>query len=123
MAALIVLSGTELQELVPLAGGSLTVGRLAGCDIQINDKRVSREHAKVWFDPIQRRYFIADLGSANGTTINGVRLKGEEMLSDGDQIRLGGVLVRFCAKTPTWDPTQSPAGHRYNGQELFSTKG
>lgn len=123
MAALIIAFQSECHELFPLAGGAVTIGRLAGCDIQIDDKRVSREHARVWFDPVQRRYLIADLGSANGTTVNGVRLRGEEMLSDGDEVRLGTMLVRFSAKTPTWDPSGSPGSRRLGGQELFSTKG
>jgi len=123
VAALIIASGSECHELFPLAGGSVTIGRLAGCDIQIDDKRVSREHARLWFDPVQRRYLIADLGSANGTSVNGVRLKGEELLADGDEIRLGTMMVRFSAKTPTWDPSGSPGSGRLSGQELFSTKG
>jgi len=69
------------------------VGRLPECDVQINSNMVSRKHAHV----VQRDsdYFVADLGSGNGTFLNGQKIEGDVRLKNGDRIKFGPVLFRF----------------------------
>ena len=80
---------------VPLGEDTVTVGRLSACTIPIQDPNVSRRHAEV--RPIRDHYVVVDLGSTNGTTVNGSRIHGETRLSDGDIISFGSTYVRFEA--------------------------
>ncbi|MGA5290152.1 protein kinase domain-containing protein [Streptomyces pseudogriseolus] len=73
------------------------VGRSADCGLRVpaDDRRVSRRHCAVDIDPPTAR--VRDLGSRNGTYVNGVRLPPDGSrpyeLADGDELRLGGVVV------------------------------
>jgi hypothetical protein len=74
----------------------VTLGRLPECELALADSNVSRKHAEV------RRgadgtWLVADLGSTNGTKVNGVRISGPRQLEDGDEITVGGTTVRFEA--------------------------
>jgi hypothetical protein len=79
---------------VVLGGEPVTIGRQAECDIVLDDTNVSRRHAEV------RRqgedYVLIDLGSTNGSKVNGARVK-VHPLADGDEIALGKSLLRFEA--------------------------
>jgi len=71
-------------------GKALSLGRETDNQIQLADERASRHHAR-----IERKgegFRILDLGSSNGTMLNGTRLAGPATLSPGDHIRIGGVL-------------------------------
>jgi hypothetical protein len=70
-----------------------TVGRLPECTITIDDGNVSREHARI--SPGRGSYIVTDLGSTNGTLVNGVRVQGEHPLADGDIVSFGSTHVRF----------------------------
>jgi len=71
----------------------VTIGRQSGCTITIRDTNVSREHAQLRRRP--NGWTIRDLGSTNGTKLNGVRVEGEQMLATGDVIMLGAMKVTF----------------------------
>src|SRR5689334_8942026 len=74
---------------VALLGEQTILGRDSDCDITLDGRLVSRRHARI------RRngqvYTLEDLGSRNGTAVNGQLLDGPCLLRDGDQIELGGV--------------------------------
>ncbi|WP_395081461.1 FhaA domain-containing protein [Ilumatobacter sp.] len=72
-----------------------TVGRLPESTISINDTNVSRNHAEIRTG--SAAYVAVDLGSTNGTMVNGVRIVGEQRLNDGDIISFGSTHVRFEA--------------------------
>ena len=71
------------------------IGRLSDCRIMISDGNTSRHHAEI------RRsgsgFVINDLGSTNGTYLNGERLATERRINDGDIITVGSVNLRFEA--------------------------
>jgi hypothetical protein len=72
----------------------VTIGRLPECDVVLSDPNVSRRHAEV-----RRRgndFVIVDLGSTNGTRVNGAGTR-ERPLADGDEITVGGTHIRFEA--------------------------
>ncbi len=84
----------------PLAGRSYlfhqdvtTVGRTNGNDLIISDRTVSRQHARLWFD--NGRWYIQDKQSANGTSVNNVRINQPTVLNDGDIIHFGDEIVIF----------------------------
>ena len=80
---------------IALKGEMLTVGRLPDSGIPINDANVSRRHAE--FRSQGSTFVVVDLGSTNGTKLNGVRIEGEHVLNDGDIISFGGTHIRFEA--------------------------
>jgi len=82
-------------ERISLDKPVLTIGRLPDCDITLSDPNVSRRHTEVRASGNQ--FVVADLGSTNGTKLNGVRIDGERRLSDGDIVSVGGTHLRFEA--------------------------
>jgi ABC transport system ATP-binding/permease protein len=85
---------------VPLTRRGLTVGRLADNDIVIPRQSVSRHHARI--TPVRGGYWITDLGSRNGTQLNGERFRGEaRWLSNGDTVVIGGDALRFVTGQET----------------------
>jgi adenylate cyclase len=90
--ARIVLATPEGQQVVELRDFN-SMGRHPSNTIQLLDKIVSKEHCL-----IERRgpsYVLRDLGSLNGTYINGERVQGERELRHGDDIALGGTRARY----------------------------
>ncbi|WP_420451860.1 FhaA domain-containing protein [Ilumatobacter sp.] len=82
-------------ERISLGEHVSTVGRLPESDVTIEDGNVSREHATI--SPGPNGYVVADLGSTNGTLVNGVRITGAHRLADGDIVSFGSTHVRFEA--------------------------
>src|SRR5829696_5811007 len=78
---------------VPLGDRPVTVGRQSDCTISLNDQNVSRRHAQI--TPGRGAYVVSDLGSTNGTMVNGTRISTETRLNDGDILRFGSTYVRF----------------------------
>ncbi len=106
---LLCLEGVVLREF-PLARESLTIGRKAQSDIQIDDITISSKHAVIkveknaYMDNIKDVY-VEDLGSTNGTLVNGQRIK-KHMLRHGDVILLGRHEFKFLDEdAPDFDKT------------------
>lgn len=88
-----VLSGQRLE-----LEGELVIGR-EGVAVTIDDPELSRRHAAV--RPIEGGFEVEDLGSLNGTFVNGSRIEGPTKLSGGDTIKLGqNVLELEAARAP-----------------------
>ena len=89
---LIVRSGVDAGASLVLDGGRVTIGRGAGCDLIVRDTTVSREHAAL----VLRgdTWWVLDLGSTNGTRINGLRAAEHPVVS-GDRVELGDVVVEL----------------------------
>lgn len=69
------------------------VGRGKECDISINHMFLSVEHFQVWYD--EGQWYIGDMGSKNGTYLNGSKLKKVRILEDGDEISFGELTFIF----------------------------
>jgi len=80
---------------ISLGDRPVTVGRLSECTIPLSDHNVSRRHAEI--RPGRGAYVVVDLGSTNGTMVNGTRITGEQRLGDGDILSFGSTYVRFEA--------------------------
>jgi len=91
---LAVLTGSKPGMLVPIEGEDLTVGRSADAVLVLDDDSLSRLHAR--FFALQDKYFVQDLGSTNGTLIDGERIEQPVQLVDGARIQLGlSTVLRF----------------------------
>ncbi len=77
---------------VALGAGPAVIGRLPDCAVTLTDPQVSRHHAEIAHD--DRGYRIVDLGSTNGTQVNGVTVR-EQALADGDLVVIGATTLRF----------------------------
>ncbi len=85
--------------------GSLTIGRSKICDIQLEDSRVSRQHATLEFDG--QVCVVYDEGSVNGTYINSVKIGNKGSRFDlGDRLRIGEIIFSLSATEP--DPPVEP---------------
>jgi hypothetical protein len=86
--------GTETGRVVRLRPPSLVIGRGADADLRLMDTGVSRRHAEIEVD--QDGVTIVDLGSTNGTSVNGQRVS-RARLADGDRIGLGASVLVYRA--------------------------
>jgi pSer/pThr/pTyr-binding forkhead associated (FHA) protein len=84
---LVMRSGPSAGKVFPLDKPEIIVGRDLNNDIMINDPEVSRRHARFYFQG--NSYVLEDLGSTNGTFINGQRLSGPYALHIGEAITFG----------------------------------
>jgi pSer/pThr/pTyr-binding forkhead associated (FHA) protein len=79
------------RSLVPLSSSRCTIGSSADSDVVIDDSSVSRAHALL--ELLGGVWFVEDLGSRNGTYLNGQRLTGRRVVRVGDEVRCGLVRV------------------------------
>ena len=80
---------------IPVGQRPITVGRMPDCTVPIDDANASRRHCEI--KAVGDEFVVADLGSTNGTRVNGVRIDGERVLADADIISVGTTHLRFEA--------------------------
>jgi sirohydrochlorin ferrochelatase len=81
-------------ERVVLGEHTISVGRMPESNIVLADPNVSRNHAEI--RPQGRGYVVVDLESTNGTKVNGIRVREQELV-DGDELMFGNTRIRFEA--------------------------
>lgn len=92
MPALLLLTGPSAglrHEFV----GEVIIGRSPSCQIPLEDSKVSRRHARIALEDGQAR--VSDLGSRNGTVVNGEKIETEAVLLPGDRVQVGDTTVLF----------------------------
>ncbi|HLI26083.1 MAG TPA: FHA domain-containing protein [Chloroflexota bacterium] len=89
-------------QVLPLAGERIEIGRSPSSDIVLDDITISRTHARL--ERLPQGWLLLDLGSSNGTWVNGQRLTGPALLRDGDTIAFGRLRVTFRAGQGTTPP-------------------
>ena len=94
MPSLFVFRGNDQGLRVELAEDTVTVGRDTGNQIQIHDTEVSRRHAELRRS--DNTYILTDLGSSNGTYVNGQRIS-NCTLASGDRVQVGGTQFLYTA--------------------------
>ncbi len=83
----------KMKTAYRISGRGVIVGRGKECDITVNHMFLSIEHFQIWYD--EGCWYIGDMGSKNGTYLNGSKLKKVKPLSDGDEISFGEISVIF----------------------------
>lgn len=87
----LLLDGQDIPH--DLQGEETVLGRHPECQLQINSNMVSRKHARV--TKAGEKYLLEDLGSGNGTFLNGKKLEAPTEIRHDDRIKLGPILLRF----------------------------
>jgi predicted component of type VI protein secretion system len=93
-------SGPTTGKIYPLEAAEIIIGREASNGVAINDAEISRKHAKLSLHG--SAYVIQDLGSTNGSFVNGQRLTGTQVLNPGDTVSFGENIVMI------YEATQDP---------------
>ncbi len=107
MASLFVVRGRNQGSYFQLRSAVHRIGREGHCDIQLLDSEVSRTHAEIRCQATAGKYQLLDLGSSNGTRINGEKVQ-NHWLQSGDRIEIGQSLLIF---TGTGLPASLDAAH------------
>jgi len=121
-ASLVVSQGAQVGTTFSITGSEVILGREEGIGIAVPDPEVSRQHARVVWQG--GYYYLEDLGSTNGTFLNGTPVTGAQILRAGDSIGIGQTLLVFqtqpgaipaeavaapAAAYPTQAPPPAPA--------------
>jgi serine phosphatase RsbU (regulator of sigma subunit) len=103
----------------PITRDGLTIGRSRDSDILLPDVALSRKHAEIrWRDDA---FFLRDLGSVNGTRLNGERIRSERRLYPGDLIRIADYVLAFCEEgDPLTEPTEAARLRAFPARDLAS---
>ncbi len=73
--------------------GEVVVGRAPECAVSIEDEFASNQHSKIY--QVEGRYYVEDLGSTNGTYVNGRRIHYPTELRSGDRVKVGRTVLEF----------------------------
>jgi len=103
MPTLLLIENKEVVSSFDLSEGKIIIGRDEHCDIPLDDEAVSRHHVRVF--TLMGDAFLEDLGSSNGTYVNG-KLTQKCALNDGDVIQIGEKELRFSHPVDSTSPQQ-----------------
>jgi len=101
MHALIVQTGKHKGRRIELPERAVVIGRDETCFIRMTSQEVSRQHCSL--TPTERGLVVRDLGSQNGTLVNGARIEHETVLQPGDVLKLGPLQFLVAAERPKDD--------------------
>lgn len=90
---LIVVSGKSAGRAIAVKRARFLIGRAEECDIRPLSEEVSRRHCAILVGP--DAVWAEDLGSRNGTFVNGERIQAKTEVTDGDALRVGSLELRF----------------------------
>lgn len=112
---LVIAEGKEAGREFEFDQASVVIGRTAECDVILYEPGVSRRHARIFLEGAA--FMVEDLGSSNGTRVNGEPIAARQALKDGDSISMGPVVFNFKpvelgAEAPTDEQPQGGAHTR-----------
>jgi pSer/pThr/pTyr-binding forkhead associated (FHA) protein len=99
IAKLIVASGKSAGRSIAIKRNKLLIGRAEQCDVRPLSEDVSRRHCAVTVGPSE--VWVEDLGSRNGTFVNGTKITERTKVVDGDMIRVGSLELKVACTVPT----------------------
>ncbi len=92
-AAVVVLRGRDTGRVYGFRGGAVLIGRAPSAQIRLDEPSVSQRHALI--ERVGTRFFVTDLGSSNGTSVNGIPISGATPLRNGDRVEVVNVVLLF----------------------------
>ena len=109
MASIIVTSGEQKGEFLPLGRRTNVIGRAEALPMQILDDMVSRKHLRIWYDEKTNEHSVEDMNSKHGVIINNKKITEITILKEGDQIRIGQTTLLYTDKD--FDDRESALSH------------
>src|ERR1700730_6097166 len=114
---LVIVQGRSVNNTLKLSDGVTTIGRHDECQLRIKSSQVSRKHCELFEK--KGHLMVKDLGSANGTLVNGKRIQGHRVLEPGDELTIGPVQLRVAkvgaaAAASSKKPASSPSDTAVN---------
>jgi pSer/pThr/pTyr-binding forkhead associated (FHA) protein len=103
-AKLIVATGKSAGRAIVLKRPRLLIGRSEECDVRPLSEEVSRRHCQVLKET--DHVAVEDLGSRNGTFVNGKKIEAKTILHDGDRLRVGSLELTIACVMPTVDRSE-----------------
>lgn len=94
MPSLVFVAGPIAGRRYRLAEGDYIIGRRSDCQIFVPDMRVSRQHARLWRPSHATQWSVEDLGSNNGTFVNGIRVERSTAIKHDDEIVIANNRIR-----------------------------
>jgi pSer/pThr/pTyr-binding forkhead associated (FHA) protein len=98
MGSIIITSGKQKGEYLPLGRRTSVIGRDEAISLQVLDSLVSRKHLRIWWDKQTGRYYAEDMQSRHGVFINGGKIIESAALTDGDEILIGETMLMYTDK-------------------------
>jgi pSer/pThr/pTyr-binding forkhead associated (FHA) protein len=98
MGSIIVTSGKQKGEYLPLGRRTSVIGRDEAISLQVLDSMVSRKHLRIWFDKETGHYYADDMHSKHGVFINGGKIIESAALKEGDEIMIGDTMLLYTDK-------------------------
>ncbi len=98
IAKLIVASGKSAGRTIAIKRNKLLIGRAEQCDVRPLSEEVSRRHCAITVGPAE--IWVEDLGSRNGTLVNGVKITARTKVVDGDIVTVGSLELRLSCAAP-----------------------
>ena len=108
MPSLVFLAGPIAGRRYKLADGEYVIGRRSDCQIFVPDMRVSRQHARLW--KTGESWEIEDLGSNNGTFVNGIKVQTATQIRHDDEILIANNRIRVETRESSPDGKVPPEG-------------
>ena len=96
---LVVLQGQSLGQTIQLDKERTVIGRGTQADLVLRDEIASRLHAEIIRLGVEEglvEYYVNDLDSTNGTFLNGTKVTSQQLLEDGDKVKIGNHLMKFA---------------------------
>jgi len=96
---LVILQGHSIGQTIKLDKERTTIGRGSQASVVLRDEIASRQHAEVLCIGLEENcveYYINDLDSTNGTFLNGAKITSQQLLEDGDKIKIGNHLLKYA---------------------------
>jgi pSer/pThr/pTyr-binding forkhead associated (FHA) protein len=106
-ATLVIRQGTQAGMSFVISGTQAIIGREEGLDVVLQDPESSRRHARISWQ--SGRYVVEDMGSTNGTFVNGLQITTPRPLNPGDSISIGQTALVFQMTGSDFGPTTYPA--------------
>lgn len=121
MASVIVSTGDQKGEFLPLGRRISVIGRAENLPLQIRDNLISRKHLRIRFDEPTGDYLAEDMGSHNGVYINNRKITEKTRLAEGDMILIGATVLMFTQKD--FDDKDSALTHyKKAGEQMRRTQ-
>ena len=121
MASIIVTSGKQEGEFLPLGRRTSVIGRDEALSLQVLDDLVSRKHLRIYFERATSTYYAEDMKSKHGVFINQRRITEDIALSDGNEILIGKTTLLFT--DADFDDRESALSHyKKRGERVRKTR-